>query len=319
MEFLISCDGGTRGTSDEEESFNEWRSRLKDELERVDMSENGDDELEDEDKIATIDVRITWKTFEEEAKELVNQLERLRMQEVNKVKSQILKAKRELAQRLLKLDKQRHILEAQAQALSDLIPQLEQNCIHATKDEEGVITEIDILAENADKEQKIIESLKNNQMENVYSECAAEKSEALERLEALQRREASQLQEERRERQGKIAMLSVHRDREIAVTEEKIAILKENVRKLRQSRQEHRTEHERTLEALNGQLEKAERKSLLHANVTGGPEQDEHWFGCPVCLNLLKPPTRIFQCPEGHILCEECKENPAMVHCPQCR
>ena len=54
-------------------------------------------------------------------------------------------------------------------------------------------------------------------------------------------------------------------------------------------------------------------------NGANSESNEEHWFGCPVCLMLLKPPTRIFQCPEGHILCEECKENPAMVHCPQCR
>ncbi len=73
------------------------------------------------------------------------------------------------------------------------------------------------------------------------------------------------------------------------------------------------------------QLEKAERRSavqLAAANQSAhGPSdhKEEHWFGCPVCLTLLRPPMRIFQCPEGHILCEECKENPAMVHCPQCR
>ena len=59
---------------------------------------------------------------------------------------------------------------------------------------------------------------------------------------------------------------------------------------------------------------------FLTASSGGNSEsRDEEWFGCPVCLMLLTPPTRIFQCPEGHILCEECKENPAMVHCPQCR
>ena len=91
-------------------------------------------------------------------------------------------------------------------------------------------------------------------------------------------------------------------------------------------------DHDRTMEELRAKLEKAERNSRLNAAAAaaaaasssggcGGGEsnRDEEWFGCPVCLMLLTPPTRIFQCPEGHILCEECKENPAMVHCPQCR
>ena len=86
--------------------------------------------------------------------------------------------------------------------------------------------------------------------------------------------------------------------------------------------------HNEAMEKLRAKLEKAERDSRLNAAAAaaggasgggGGASRDEEWFGCPVCLMLLTPPTRIFQCPEGHILCEECKENPAMVHCPQCR
>ena len=62
------------------------------------------------------------------------------------------------------------------------------------------------------------------------------------------------------------------------------------------------------------ELVKAEKQRVVAQN-----EEDEDQFACPVCLELLRPPLRIFQCPEGHILCENCKENPAIVHCPQCR
>ena len=115
-------------------------------------------------------------------------------------------------------------------------------------------------------------------------------------------------------------------ERETAVIAEKISILQENMAKLDAAKRDQRREHERNLEELGAQLERAERKSVLHcANANSangganGGADEEQWFGCPVCLSLLRPPTRIFQCPEGHILCEECKENPAMVHCPQCR
>ncbi len=97
---------------------------------------------------------------------------------------------------------------------------------------------------------------------------------------------------------------------------------------LQRRRREQEAENARTLEELGAQLEKAERRSAVQMAAAGassgapgggGGNSEEHWFGCPVCLTLLRPPMRIFQCPEGHILCEECKENPAMVHCPQCR
>jgi hypothetical protein len=40
---------------------------------------------------------------------------------------------------------------------------------------------------------------------------------------------------------------------------------------------------------------------------------------CPVCLDVCKPPKQIMQCPEGHIMCKTCADNPQMKICPQCR
>ena len=40
---------------------------------------------------------------------------------------------------------------------------------------------------------------------------------------------------------------------------------------------------------------------------------------CPICLQSLKPPVRIYQCIEGHYFCETCKQNPHMNTCPYCR
>ena len=40
---------------------------------------------------------------------------------------------------------------------------------------------------------------------------------------------------------------------------------------------------------------------------------------CPICLQSLKPPVRIYQCVEGHYFCETCKQNRHMKTCPYCR
>lgn len=40
---------------------------------------------------------------------------------------------------------------------------------------------------------------------------------------------------------------------------------------------------------------------------------------CSVCLEVPRPPLKVFQCPEGHIFCEECKDRPEMTNCPECR
>merc|ERR1719234_1454903 len=36
---------------------------------------------------------------------------------------------------------------------------------------------------------------------------------------------------------------------------------------------------------------------------------------CPICLELSRPP--IYQCPEGHIICSQCR--PKVTRCPVCR
>ena len=57
--------------------------------------------------------RFTWKTLEEETRELMKQLERLRLQEVTKVKAVMVRAKEEHAKNLLKADKKKAVLTGQ--------------------------------------------------------------------------------------------------------------------------------------------------------------------------------------------------------------
>ena len=40
---------------------------------------------------------------------------------------------------------------------------------------------------------------------------------------------------------------------------------------------------------------------------------------CPVCFGEMIPPMKIFQCINGHSLCEECKDNVNVTSCPSCR
>jgi len=40
---------------------------------------------------------------------------------------------------------------------------------------------------------------------------------------------------------------------------------------------------------------------------------------CPVCLTEMKPPVHIWQCAQGHPVCQPCKARPEVRHCPTCR
>jgi len=40
---------------------------------------------------------------------------------------------------------------------------------------------------------------------------------------------------------------------------------------------------------------------------------------CPVCLEEMRPPVRIWQCVSGHAVCEGCRKSPLVKDCPTCR
>ena len=40
---------------------------------------------------------------------------------------------------------------------------------------------------------------------------------------------------------------------------------------------------------------------------------------CPICLEICKPPQEMWQCTEGHIMCESCAYTPKLLNCSQCR
>merc|ERR1712142_1124447 len=42
-------------------------------------------------------------------------------------------------------------------------------------------------------------------------------------------------------------------------------------------------------------------------------------FVCPVCFMDMKPPIQIYQCTQGHPICQHCKSRPEVTQCPTCR
>ena len=42
-------------------------------------------------------------------------------------------------------------------------------------------------------------------------------------------------------------------------------------------------------------------------------------FECPVCLEIMGAPKKIFGCSKEHFICSECKESPEIKRCPICR
>ena len=57
-----------------------------------------------------------------------------------------------------------------------------------------------------------------------------------------------------------------------------------------------------------------EKLALTFPTTKASPPTPE----CPVCLDPMAPPARIFSCPNGHLVCEICKEKMEKVICALC-
>ena len=54
----------------------------------------------------------------------------------------------------------------------------------------------------------------------------------------------------------------------------------------------------------------------------GGGEEDEGLhknLECPICLEVMRPPLRIWMCSSTHVICEHCKNKLEDHTCPTCR
>jgi len=89
-------------------------------------------------------------------------------------------------------------------------------------------------------------------------------------------------------------------------------------------------ETETDISSLKHQLQELEQLNLAvtskisctksNSSVSGiASDRVRELLECPVCLEEMRPPKKIFQCSNGHVICELCKNNPEVRSCPTCR
>ncbi len=67
-------------------------------------------------------------------------------------------------------------------------------------------------------------------------------------------------------------------------------------------------------EKRNGEEEESDRASLDPTDSLIAEELE-----CPVCLEEMRPPKRIFSCSNAHLFCERCNDASRLRSCPKCR
>lgn len=138
-------------------------------------------------------------------------------------------------------------------------------------------------------------------------------------LEELKRNQEKRVQETKRENQVKEQNLVKENEKRLE------RVKKENKERISQLKEEN----EKSISALHDlnqeqmalvvvkHTEEEERiaAEMRTPHTNNRPEVPE----CPVCFNEMVPPTRIFQCRDGHLVCETCKLGLAPSICPECR
>eukprot|EP00092_Neocalanus_flemingeri_P098701 GFUD01125865.1.p1 GENE.GFUD01125865.1~~GFUD01125865.1.p1 ORF type:complete len:103 (+),score=24.42 GFUD01125865.1:3-311(+) len=73
--------------------------------------------------------------------------------------------------------------------------------------------------------------------------------------------------------------------------------------------------------SLESSEQKMEKDQSVHPSSQSALDSNDakKEFKCPICVEPMSPPVRIWQCAEGHILCENCKNHPDVRNCPACR
>ena len=120
------------------------------------------------------------------------------------------------------------------------------------------------------------------------------------------------LVKEKQEKRVEIAeKVKVKQERQVQVDQETLAKLEK----------EHKAEREELMEEMWGQADegKEEKDNKQAASnhqdqPNSAPPPPPPAPDCPICFESMTPPTRIFQCGNGHLVCGACKPKLKVFH-----
>ena len=131
--------------------------------------------------------------------------------------------------------------------------------------------------------------------ERVVAEDGQYRRKQTESLENIHTRERTELQAaQEKERRGLDSKLKVQEEKH----KRSLGLLKEASEQL-----------EKYIEKLDAPIKKSD----------DGVEEAKGQLECPVCMEAMKPPTRIWMCSQTHLICERCRDEVENRLCPTCR
>ena len=295
-------------------TLEEWRIKLQKDLDDISNDDSSSNYSDPIDINSDQDVKIEWKSFDEEKQELLQQLERVRQREVIRVKDDIHSKHEKHKASILRISKQGQLILEQIGNMRKSIPTTQRIIKEKFEGLKTEITQISGLIENSLDESDLMQRLKNHQIDSEFCEATVEKQKLIDKLIKVHDSEVKELKALKTVKFRELDLCEINSEKDVQRIVKKIKVLEEELHSLGKEKTKKVKQHNEEIFKLEEELRKAERRCLVARK-----DKDQEQFACPVCMELLKPPSRIFQCSEGHILCENCKENPSLVHCPQCR
>jgi len=170
--------------------------------------------------------------------------------------------------------------------------------------------------EEEEEEGEIGQMVQGNHMiisrQNVLSDLKRRQSEKLERLLQQNEQRLARVEQENQER-----LESTKRENE----ERSRRVIGENEEQVAQMIQDNEAE----VSGLISHLWKSSESNASSASNASNASNASSAFtttplpDCPVCLEQMAPPTNIFQCTNGHLLCAQCRLSLDPCICPRCR
>ena len=151
---------------------------------------------------------------------------------------------------------------------------------------------------------------------NKYVRGHLKKTDLVQKLLELHERELRELSELKIIKMKEVSNCESEAEKNVQRVVKKIHVLQEELSSLEKEKNSKINKHKLNMIELEEELRRAETRKII--------DLDDKKFHCPLCLGILKPEMKIFQCPEGHILCESCytksdSERPRHRLCPHCQ
>ena len=206
------------------------------------------------------------------------------------------------------------MLVGEIQDLQESIPTARENMQRRFQELKQEILELSDHVESQRKQFDVISRLKTAAaaVSSVkYLRDHPNKTELLQKLWELQEREVRELTELKMIKMKEMAHCESEAEKNAQRVVKKIQVLQEELSGLERDKKCKTNKHKLNLLNLEEELKRAESRRIFG---------DVEKFQCPVCLGILLPAMKIFQCSTGHIICESCKNQnqPTPPTCFRC-